>query len=86
MSTKKWLVKDSATEDGVKWWFLYEFRGDPKDFGDYVLEYSTWQLVHIDALKFKKRYASEEELELEVMITYGDSAELVELPRMMLNC
>lgn len=81
MSTKKWLVKDSSVEDGVKWWFLYEFPGDPKEIDDHILEYSRWSLVHINVLKFKKRYSSEEELELEVMVKYGDSAEFVELPK-----
>ena len=81
MTSKKWLVKDSSVEDGVRWWFLYEFPGDPREIDDHILEYSRWQLVHIDVLKFKKRYSSEEELELEVMVKYGDSAEFVELPK-----
>ena len=81
MTGKKWLVKDSAVEDGVKFWFLYEFAGDPYDFGDNILDYSSWQLIHLDLLTLKKKYSSEEELELEVTLAYGDTAELLVLPR-----
>ena len=85
MNAKKWLVKKSSIEAGVKWWFLYEFLRDPRDpetsMTDILQKYSTRDLVDLRVLEFKKRYSSEEELELEVMLIYGGSAEMIELPK-----
>ena len=65
----KWLVKHPTNECIGRWWILYEFSWWPSKLE--AEDLNVDQLKRISAIKFVKRFESEEELEVEVMVKYG---------------
>lgn len=72
------LIKHSNIESGVKWWFLYRLRRNDLSLDD-VRGIGLDVLRHIRAVVFLKRFSSEEELDIEAAVKYGETP--VDLPR-----
>ena len=72
----KWLIKHTSFEFGKQWWFLYEFNYWPSILE--VEKLNTKELKKIRAIRFLKRFESEEEFDLEVTIKYGTNFEMLE--------
>jgi len=74
------LIKYSKVEgDGKRWWFLYECQDKKENF---MLMQSFFQNEtfrrHL-GISLVKRFSSEEELEVEAMVKYGNLLEVVEI-------
>lgn len=65
------LIKHSNIESGVKWWFLYRLRRSDLSLDD-AKEIGLDVLRHIRAVAFLKRFSSEEELDIEAVVKYGE--------------
>lgn len=63
------LLKHSNVEFGMKWWFLYETAAGVTL--DLVTEEGLDACRNIRAVRFLKRFSSEEELEIEAIVKYG---------------
>ena len=65
-----YLIKHSSIEFGIEWWFLNQVH----DYDDFDLCISTSILKDFKDFKrarFIKRYASEEELDIDVTLRYA---------------
>ncbi len=69
------LIKHSTLELDQRWWFLDEVD-DIIDFSICNSKYILKDLKSIKAARFVKRYASEEELDIDATIRYGDQCEI----------
>ena len=69
------LIKHSALESDQRWWFLDEVI-DVIDFSICNHKYILEDLKNIKAARLVKRYASEEELDIDVTIRYGDQCKI----------
>ena len=65
------LLKHSSVEADAKWWFLYETAAGVTP--DLVAEEGLDTCRRIRAVRFLKRFRSEEELEIEAAVKYGVS-------------
>ena len=72
------LIKHSNIESGVKWWFLYRLRRSDLSLDD-AREIGLDVLRHTRSAVFLKRFSSEEELDIEAAVKYGETP--VNLPR-----
>lgn len=72
------LIKHSNIEFGTKWWFLYRLRRNDLSL-DAIKEIGLDVLRHIRVVVFLKRFSSEEELDIEAAIKYGELP--IDLPR-----
>ena len=66
------LIKHSNIESGAKWWFLYRFRRNDLSL-DAIKEIGLDVLRHIRYAVFLKRFSSEEELDIESAVKYGET-------------
>ena len=71
------LIKYSNIECDTKWWFLYRLRRNDLSL-DAIKEIGLDVLRHIRYAVFFKRFSSEEELDIESAIKYGET--VVNLP------
>lgn len=69
------LIKHSALESDQRWWFLDEVI-DVIDFSICNHKYILEDLKNIKAARLVKRYASEEELDIDATIRYGDQCKI----------
>jgi hypothetical protein len=69
------LIKHSALESDQRWWFLDEV-GDIIDFSICNNKYILEDMKNLKIARFVKRYASEEELDIDATIRYGDQCEI----------
>ena len=69
------LIKHSTLESDQKWWFLDEVD-DVIDFSICNHSYILEDLKNLKIARFVKRYASEEELDMDVMLRYGDQCKI----------
>lgn len=74
-STSYFLIKHSALESDQRWWFLDEVD-DIVDFSICNSKYILEDLKNLKIAKFVKRYASEEELDIDATIRYGDQCKI----------
>lgn len=65
------LLKHSNVEADAKWWFLYETAEGVTP--DLVVKEGFDACRSIRAVRFLKRFRSEEELEIEAAVKYGVS-------------
>ena len=72
------LIKHSALESDQRWWFLDEVI-DVIDFSICNHKYILEDLKNIKAARFVKRYSSEEELDIDVTLRYGDQCKIKNL-------
>lgn len=72
------LIKHSALESDQRWWFLDEVT-DVIDFSICNDKCILKDLKDIKTARFVKRYASEEELDIDVTLRYGDQCKLKNL-------
>ena len=72
------LIKHSALESDQRWWFLDEVT-DVIDFSICNNKYILEDLKNIKAARLVKRYASEEELDIDAMLRYGDQCKIKNL-------
>lgn len=75
---QQFLIKHSTLELDQRWWFLDEVD----DIIDFSICNSTFilkDLKNVKAARFVKRYASEEELDIDVILRYGDQCKLKNL-------
>lgn len=77
-SISHFLIKHSTLELDQRWWFLDEVD-DIIDFSICNHKYILEDLKNVKAARFVKRYASEEELDIDVMLRYGDQCKLKNL-------
>lgn len=77
-SISHFLIKHSALESDQRWWFLDEVD-DIVDFSICNSKYILEDLKNLKIARFVKRYASEEELDIDATIRYGDQYELKDL-------
>lgn len=70
------LIKHSNVEFGRTWWFLYRLERDDLDLSA-AREVGLDTLRYTRAARFLKRFGSEEELELEAAVKYGEGASAV---------
>ena len=66
------LIKHSNIENGTKWWFLYRLSRNDLSLDD-VKEIGLDVLRHIRYAVFLKRFSSEEELDIESAVKYGET-------------
>lgn len=69
------LIKHSTLESDQRWWFLDEVT----DVIDFILcnhRYILEDLKNLNIARFVKRYASEEELDIDVVLRYGDQCKI----------
>ena len=66
------LIKHSNIEFGTKWWFLYRLRRSDLNL-DAVKEIGLDVLRHTQSAVFLKRFSSEEELDIEAAVKYGET-------------
>ena len=69
------LIKHSTLESDQRWWFLDEVT----DVIDFILcnhRYILEDLKNLKIARFVKRYASEEELDIHVVLRYGDQCKI----------
>jgi len=66
------LIKHSNVEFGMKWWFLYELRRNDLSLDD-LKEAGLDDLRHTRTIAFLKRFDSEEELNIEAAVKYGET-------------
>ena len=66
------LIKHSNIESGTKWWFLYRLRRNDLSL-DAIKEIGLDVLRHIRYAVFLKRFSSEEELDIESAVKYGET-------------
>ena len=69
------LIKHSTLESDQRWWFLDEVT-DVIDFRLCNHRYILEDLKNLKIARFVKRYASEEELDMDVMLRYGDQCKI----------
>ena len=69
------LIKHSTLESDQRWWFLDEVT-DVIDFSLCNHRYILEDLKNLKIARFVKRYASEEELDMDVMLRYGDQCKI----------
>jgi len=65
------LIKHSNIESGIKWWFLYRLRRNDLSL-DAVKKIGLDVLRHTRSVVFLKRFSSEEELDIEAAVKYGE--------------
>ena len=66
------LIKHSNIESGAKWWFLYRLSRNDLSL-DAIKEIGLDVLRHIRYAVFLKRFSSEEELDIESAVKYGET-------------
>ena len=66
------LIKYSNIECDTKWWFLYRLSRNDLSLDD-VKEIGLDVLRHIRYAVFLKRFSSEEELDIESAVKYGET-------------
>ena len=69
------LIKHSTLESDQRWWLLDEVA-DVIDFSICNHSYILEDLKNLKIARFVKRYASEEELDIDVMLRYGDKCKI----------
>lgn len=69
------LIKHSTLESDQRWWFLDEVT-DVIDFRLCDHRYILEDLKNLKIARFVKRYASEEELDIDVVLRYGDQCKI----------
>ena len=69
------LIKHSTLESDQRWWFLDEVT-DVIDFSLCNHRYILEDLKNLKIARFVKRYASEEELDIDVVLRYGDKCKI----------
>ena len=69
------LIKHSTLESDQRWWFLDEVT-DVIDFRLCNHRYILEDLKNLKIARFVKRYASEEELDIDVVLRYGDQCKI----------
>ena len=69
------LIKHSTLESAQRWWFLDEVT-DVIDFSLCNHRYILEDLKNLKIARFVKRYASEEELDIDVVLRYGDQCKI----------
>ena len=69
------LIKHSTLESDQRWWFLDEVT-DVIDFSICNHRYILEDLKNLKIARFVKRYASEEELDIDVVLRYGDQCKI----------
>ena len=69
------LIKHSTLESDQRWWFLDEVT-DVIDFSLCNHRYILEDLKNLKIARFVKRYASEEELDIDVVLRYGDQCKI----------
>lgn len=69
------LIKHSTLESDQRWWFLDEVD-NVIDFSICIHEYILEDLKNLKIARFVKRYASEEELDIDVALKYGDQCKI----------
>ena len=69
------LIKHSALESDQRWWFLDEV-GDIIDFSICNDKCILRDMKNLKIARFVKRYASEEELDIDAMLRYGGQCKI----------
>lgn len=74
------LIKYSKVEgDGKRWWFLYECQDKKENFMLMQFFFQSHIFRRHLGISLVKRFSSEEELDLEIMVRYGNLFEVVKI-------